>query len=52
MKKSMEERLDEAVHDPRKVKRFFTLAWVVAYSMLILGFIIILWVLLQGMEIT
>ncbi len=48
MKKSMEERVEDVVKDPVKFKRLFTFAWLVAYGMLILGFIIILWVLFQG----
>ena len=46
--KSLEERYEETIEDPKKLKRFFTLTWVVAYGMLILGFIIILWVFLKG----
>ncbi|MBQ7621427.1 MAG: hypothetical protein IJV47_04305 [Candidatus Methanomethylophilaceae archaeon] len=46
--KSLEERYEETIQDPKKLKRFFTLTWIVAYGMLILGFIIILWVFLQG----
>ncbi len=49
MKKSMEERFEDLVADPAKFKKAFTLTWVVAYSMLILGIILILWVLLQGL---
>ena len=48
MGKSWEERVDEAIHDEKKVKRFFTFAWLVAYGMLILGFMIIIWVFVQG----
>jgi len=50
MKKSMEERYEELIEDPKKVKKVFSLVWIVAYSMLIIGFIIILWVLLQGQQ--
>lgn len=46
--KSMEERVEEVMHDETKFKRLFNFAWIVAYSMLILGFFIILWVILQG----
>jgi hypothetical protein len=46
--KSLEERFEETVEDPVKLKRAFNLIWIVAYGMLILGFIIILWVFLQG----
>jgi predicted nucleic acid-binding Zn ribbon protein len=48
MSKSIEERVEEVLHDEKKFKRFFSFAWIVAYGMLVLGFIIILWVLLQG----
>ncbi len=44
--KSLEERAEEIRNDPKKLKRVFTIAWVAAYSMLILGAIIIIWVLL------
>ena len=46
MGKSMEERIEDMMEDPKKFKRFFTVAWLVAYGMLIVGFIIIIWVLL------
>lgn len=46
--KSLEERFEDMMEDPQKVKRFFTFAWIVAYSMLIIGFVIIIWILLQG----
>ncbi len=42
MRKSIEERLEDIREDPQKLKRVFTAAWVVAYSMLILGAFIIL----------
>jgi len=45
--KSLEERYEEMREDPKKFKRFFNFTWIVAYGMLILGFIIILWVFLQ-----
>ena len=47
--KSMDERMEELTENPEKFKRFFTVAWLVAYSMLILGFAIIIWILLQGL---
>ncbi len=46
--KSLEERYEELVENPKKVKRFFSFAWIVSYTMLIIGFVIILWVLIQG----
>jgi predicted nucleic acid-binding Zn ribbon protein len=48
MSKSIEERVEEVLHDEKKFKKFFTFAWIVAYGMLVLGFVLILWVLLQG----
>lgn len=45
--KSIEERLNEVRDDPVKLKRVFTIAWVSAYSMLVLGGLIIVWVLVQ-----
>jgi len=48
MGKSLEERFEDVVHDEKKFKRYFTIAWLVAYGMLILGFILIIWVLFQG----
>lgn len=46
--KSLNERIEETLQDPSKLKKVFTIAWIVAYSMLILGFIIILWILFMG----
>ncbi len=43
--KSIEERLNEVREDPKKLKRVFTITWVAAYSMLVLGGLIIVWVL-------
>jgi hypothetical protein len=40
--RSFEERWTEIREDPKKLKRLFTVIWVTAYSMLILGFVIIL----------
>lgn len=48
--KSIEERLAEIREDPVKLKRVFTLIWVAAYSMLILGALIIIVVLIQGLQ--
>ena len=47
--KSLEERYEDLVEDPKRFKRFFTLTWAVAYAMLIIGFTIIIWILLQGL---
>lgn len=46
--KSIEERLNEVRDDPVKLKRVFTITWVSAYSMLVLGGLIIVWVLVQN----
>ena len=46
--KSLEERFEEIREDPKKFKRFFNFTWIVAYGMLVAGFVIIIWVLLQG----
>ena len=46
--KSFEERLEKLREDPKKFKRVFNVIWIIAYSMLILGFILIIWVLLSG----
>lgn len=46
--KSFEERLEEIRKDPLKLKRTFNIVWVTAYSMLIIGFVLIIWVLLSG----
>ncbi|MBR4217131.1 MAG: hypothetical protein IKR87_05310 [Candidatus Methanomethylophilaceae archaeon] len=45
--KSLEERAEEIRNDPKKLRRVFTITWIAAYSMLILGAIIIIWVLLM-----
>ena len=45
--KSLEERAEEIRSDPKKLKRVFTAVWIAAYSMLILGVIIIIAVLLN-----
>ncbi len=45
--KSLEERAEEIREDPEKLKKVFTITWIAAYSMLILGAIIIIWVLLM-----
>ena len=46
--KSMQERLEEIREDPVKLKRVFTVIWVSAYSMLMLGAFLIVGVLIYG----
>lgn len=43
--KTAQERIEEIREDPVKLKRTFTIIWVAAYSMLILGAFIIVAVL-------
>lgn len=43
--RSLEDRYFEVKNDPVKLARFFKIAWITAYSMLILGFILIIWIL-------
>jgi len=47
--KTIEERLEEIRNDPVKLKRAFTVIWVSAYSMLMLGAFIIVAVLLMDL---
>lgn len=42
----IEEILNDIRDDPKKIKRIFTVIWVISYSMLIIGFILIIWVYL------
>jgi len=42
--RSLRDRVDDISDDPKKLKRVFALIWGVAYFMLILGFILIVWV--------
>lgn len=37
--------MEEIRKDPLRFKRLFTAIWAIAYSMLILGFVLIVWVL-------
>lgn len=46
--KSIQQRLSEIRDDPVKLKRVFTIIWVAAYSMLILGAFLIIWILIYG----
>ena len=43
--KSLEDRYFEIKNDPVRLARFFKIVWITAYSMLILGFILIIWIL-------
>ena len=43
--KSLEDRYFEIKNDPVKLAKFFKITWIAAYSMLILGCILIIWVL-------
>lgn len=47
--KSMEDRLEEIRNDPVKLKRAFTVIWVAAYGMLVLGAFIIVAVLVMDL---
>ncbi len=44
----MEERWEELKEDPVKFRRLFKTVWILAYSMLILGVIVILWFLIDA----
>lgn len=46
--KSLEERWEEIKQDPVRISRVFKIFWITAYSMLILGIIIILWFLMDA----
>ncbi|MCL2318090.1 MAG: hypothetical protein FWC44_03430 [Methanomassiliicoccaceae archaeon] len=48
--RSLKQRVDETSEDPIKLKRVFTAVWVIAYGMLILGFLLIVWVLFTQMS--
>ena len=47
--RSFEERWNEIKEDPKKLKRLFTIVWVIAYGMLILGFVTILAIFISEM---
>lgn len=47
--KSMEDRIREIRDDPVKLKRTFTVIWVAAYGMLVLGAFIIIAILIMGL---
>ncbi|MBO5547312.1 hypothetical protein PED39_02635 [Methanomassiliicoccales archaeon LGM-RCC1] len=46
--KSLEERYEEITEDPKKFKKAFNIVWIVAYSMLMIGVFLIIWVLYTG----
>jgi hypothetical protein len=46
--RSFEERWNSLKDDPKKLKRLFMFIWITAYSMFIVGFILIIWVLLYA----
>lgn len=49
--RSLEERYLDVKNDPVKLAKFFKITWIVAYSMLILGAFLIIWILLgQNIE--
>ncbi len=50
--KSLDERIDEIKEDPKKLRRVFTITWIAAYSMLILGAILIIGILLYEKVLT
>jgi len=43
---SLEDRYYDIMNDPKKRGRLFKIAWLAAYSMLILGSFIVVWALL------
>jgi len=42
--RSIKERVNEISDDPKKLKRTFAFIWIVAYAMLIMGFLLMIWV--------
>ena len=46
--KSLEDRYFEIKNDPVKLARYLKIGWIIAYSMLILGFILIVWILIDA----
>ena len=42
---SFEDRYHKIMNDPKKRARMFKITWLVAYSMLLLGSFVIIWVL-------
>ena len=45
--RSIEDIYLEIRDDPKKLARAFKIIWIVSYSMLILGFLLIVWVLVD-----
>ncbi|MDR3282537.1 MAG: hypothetical protein LBS92_02870 [Candidatus Methanoplasma sp.] len=42
--RSLKERIGSVTEDPIKLRRAFTVGWIISYLMLILGFILMVWV--------
>jgi len=42
--RSLRERVDGISEDPKKLKWTFSLIWIIAYVMLIVGFLLMVWV--------
>lgn len=45
--RSIEDIYLDIKNDPKKLAKAFKIIWIVAYSMLILGFLLIVWVLVD-----
>lgn len=45
---SLEDRYLALKNDPKKMVRLFKVTWIVAYTMLILGFFLIIYILIYG----
>ncbi len=45
----IEDKFLEVKDDPDKMARAFKVGWIIAYSMLLLGAFLIVWVLYQGL---
>jgi len=45
---SLEDRYLDIMNDPKKRARLFKITWLVAYSMLVFGGLVILWVLFSA----
>jgi predicted nucleic acid-binding Zn ribbon protein len=50
--RSVRERVDDISEDPVKRKRAFMAIWAIAYSMLILGFLLMVWVFFMNYQTT
>ena len=46
--RSVKSRVEDVKEDPKKLRMVFTLIWVVAYGMLILGGLVMIWVFLYA----